>query len=1319
MTSSSAERNPVEQLAEEFAERYRRGERPPLAEYVERCPEHADEIRALFPALVVMEQLKPATADATGAYEGAAAPGPGPLDHLGDYHILREVGRGGMGVVYEAEQVSLGRHVALKVLPRQALLNATYLERFRREAKAAARLHHTNIVPVFGVGEHDGLHFYAMQFIRGEALDRVLHDLRCLRQKPGAEETPPTVSEESVAHSLMAGRFADPGGQAEAPTVPVESRSSLALSASGSEAAYYRGVARIGLQVAEALAYAHRNGILHRDVKPSNLLLDAQGTVWITDFGLAKAEGADELTHTGDIVGTVRFMAPERFDGHSLPQSDIYSLGVTLYELVTLRPAFDDANKARLIQRVLHEPPLPPCRRDPHIPRDLETVVLKCLAKEPAERYPSAEAMAEDLRRFLADRPILARRTPWHERTWRWCRRNPAVAALVGVIALMLLCLAGGSLWFAARVQVEGLQRENERQRADRAEREAKEKRLDAFYAQVSRAQASLFSKRTGQRFGSLEAVREAGRLARELQLPAEKFDELRRLAISALTLPDVRTAHAWEGWPEGSSGLAVDDRMVVYARSDKQGNVSVRRIASDREIAHIAGDGRPCRVYLSPAGDLVLVLRSDHLEVWRPGEDRPRSAISGICPPLQELRMTHDGQRLAVALRDGTINLYTLPEGRQTRRLPAPPGAADSEAVLAFSPDGNRLAAVHGRYGEPRRRCLRVHDLGTDQPPIEFAHEDSICTIAWYPDGRTIAAGGWDTTEIYVWDVPTRKTLEVISTQKGGAPILSISRTGDLFASASNWWGGARVWDPQTGQVLLSVPGTFTGYPQATPDGRLFDCRPAGTRLRIEECVPGHVRRTLVRDLRAEKGRQYFVPTFHPDGRLMAVGMETGVGLWDLLQAREVGFLPTGYTQTAAFEPSGNLLTYGAEGLLRWPIRAEADAPGKLHIGPPQCLLDRPVGGRQFSLSQDGRVIAAATDTAVFVLHADRPGQPIRLGPHPDVRCLAVSPDGRFVATAAFGPHGIKVWEAAGGKHVIDLLPGAPSRVVSFTPDGKHLVVGHDGDQWFEAGTWREVKGIAGWSLYWGCISPDGRLLASPGGGGIVLFEGASGRRLAEIGSPNQGRVPYLAFNRDASRLVAADMDNLVIHAWDLRKLRGELSDLGLDWDAPPYPPAEEDRSTAATGPLEVKVDSGGLISAAKKRQAMQWNDKAWRLVTGPADQRDPARALKLIQEALRLDPDESLYLNTLGVVQYRGGQLPEAVATLEKSLAAGKGESDAFDLFFLAMAHARLGNPVKARECFDRAVKWCETRKDLSPQHVEELKGFRAEAEQVLRGR
>jgi serine/threonine protein kinase len=446
MPDSNAERHPIDPLAEQFAERLRRGELPTLTEYVQQYPELADEIREVFPALVMMEQFKPTSADMVGTKEKR-------LEQIGDYRLLREIGRGGMGVVYEAEQISLGRRVALKVLPYDNRTNPTYLERFRREAKAAARLEHTNIVPVYGVGEVDGVHYYAMQFIPGEGLDKVLHDLRCLR---ASQETPrngspdlDSVPSDSVAANLLSVRFEshEPEVMENALTTDYgQGRSSATLSGSESKVEYCRNVARIGLQVAEGLAYAHKQGILHRDIKPSNLLLDLKGNVWITDFGLAKSEDAQELTATGDLVGTIRYMAPERFEGTSLPQSDVYALGMTLYELLTFRPAFDESNRARLIQRILHEDPPAPRRFEPRIPRDLETIVLKAIAPDSRRRYATAGGLAEDLHRFLEDRPIQARRSWLPERVWRLCRRNPAIAGLIGVIALLLLLGAFGWL---------------------------------------------------------------------------------------------------------------------------------------------------------------------------------------------------------------------------------------------------------------------------------------------------------------------------------------------------------------------------------------------------------------------------------------------------------------------------------------------------------------------------------------------------------------------------------------------------------------------------------------------------------------------------------------------------------------------------------------------------------------------------------------------------------------------------------------------------------------------------------------------------------
>jgi len=474
--------NLLDQLAEEFAARFRYGERPSLKEYTERYPELADEIRELFPALVEVAQAEVICRDRDEAEEADATTPP--LSQVGDYRIVREIGRGGMGVVYEAEQVSLGRRVALKVLPWQAARHRTTLERFRREARASARLHHTNIVPVFEVGQDGEVRYYAMQFIQGQSLDRVLDELRRLRGRSrqerghrpaaGQEETQRAASgTRGVAQSLLSGRFdrsasgaaaagaheAGPRGSLGFEPVPPTSPDTSAVMPGGAQLstvesrhrAFHRGVAHIGRQAASALAHAHARGIVHRDIKPSNLLLDTEGVVWVTDFGLAKVD-EDDLTRTGDILGTLRYMAPERFRGQGDARADIYSLGLTLYELLVLRPAFDSPDRVALSEQIKTLDPLRPRSIDPRVPRDLETIVLKATEKDPKARYASAEALAEDLRRFLDDEPILARRVRAAERYLRWARRNPLIAALGGVLTAVLVGTMIASVVVAGRM---------------------------------------------------------------------------------------------------------------------------------------------------------------------------------------------------------------------------------------------------------------------------------------------------------------------------------------------------------------------------------------------------------------------------------------------------------------------------------------------------------------------------------------------------------------------------------------------------------------------------------------------------------------------------------------------------------------------------------------------------------------------------------------------------------------------------------------------------------------------------------------------------
>jgi tetratricopeptide (TPR) repeat protein/tRNA A-37 threonylcarbamoyl transferase component Bud32 len=413
MTDTHCSDDPVDDLAEEFARRWRDGERPTVEEYAARFPQWAEQIRDVFPAVLMMEEFKPRRGDAPGGATAVAAVGStadtavAPPARLGDYRLVREIGRGGMGVVYEAVQEPLGRPVAIKVLPGQLFSNDKLRSRFQRESRAAARLHHTNIVPVFDVGEQDGLCFYAMQLIAGRSLDAFAETRRQGDKETGRQE------EEQRACS---------------PCLPVSLSPCLSSP---------REVARIGVQVAEALAYAHGQGILHRDIKPSNLLL-AQGVVWVTDFGVAKVVEEANLTQSGDLVGTLRYMPPERFFGQSDARGDVYSLGITLYELLGRQPAFPDTTPQHLIQ-LITSAELPPLRKlNPTVPTDLETVILKAIARDPSGRYQTAGELADDLRRFLDDRPVLARRMSALEGVRRWCRRNRLVAGLTAATFLLL-----------------------------------------------------------------------------------------------------------------------------------------------------------------------------------------------------------------------------------------------------------------------------------------------------------------------------------------------------------------------------------------------------------------------------------------------------------------------------------------------------------------------------------------------------------------------------------------------------------------------------------------------------------------------------------------------------------------------------------------------------------------------------------------------------------------------------------------------------------------------------------------------------------------
>src|SRR5258706_13423569 len=423
------------------------GVHPSRHEFLARYPQIADELSICLDGLVSVHSAA-AQMQSRGTAEvdeesATAKP-------LGDFKLLREIGRGGMGVVYEAVQLSLGRRVAVKVLPFAATLDARHLQRFRNEAQAAAQLHHTNIVPVYAVGCERSVHYYAMQFIEGQSLAEVIKQMRAISKgtdsrslsvrssAQSGDATQPVLSQSAEPDRVLRLRRS----MEESASVPAEN---LSLLRTGKRSIFFRTAAKLAFQAAEALDYAHHQGVVHRDVKPENLLLDAKGNLWVTDFGLAQFYEEDSnLTRTGDLLGTLRYMSPEQASGRAAvldQRTDVYSLGLTLYELLTLERAIPGESREQLLRQITILEPKSPRSIDKSIPTELETILSKATAKEPAERYQTARALAEDLRRFLQDEPIQARPPTLWDKSVKWTRRHKSVA--VSVLAILLFVCVG------------------------------------------------------------------------------------------------------------------------------------------------------------------------------------------------------------------------------------------------------------------------------------------------------------------------------------------------------------------------------------------------------------------------------------------------------------------------------------------------------------------------------------------------------------------------------------------------------------------------------------------------------------------------------------------------------------------------------------------------------------------------------------------------------------------------------------------------------------------------------------------------------------
>jgi serine/threonine protein kinase/tetratricopeptide (TPR) repeat protein len=480
-STCSAAASPRRQLAdvlEDYLAQLEQGGAPDQEALLAAHPELADELRPYLASLRLLhgatQDLRVSRHSVEVQHSGSDEPAP-QARQIGDYRIVREIGRGGMGIVYEAHQRSLNRRVALKILPFAAVLDQRQIARFRNEAQAAAQLHHPNIVPVFAVGQEQGVYYYAMQYIDGQSLEQAIAELR------GEFDEHVNGSTKAVG-----------GLNGSTTTQRFDAVRALTSHRSVRHTDFFNTVARLSKEAAEALQHAHEYGIVHRDIKPSNLLLDGQGKLWVTDFGLARVQSDSGVTLTGDVVGTLRYMSPEQAGGQSAlvdARTDVYSLGVTMYELLTQQHTFDGDDRQTLLRQIISDEPKPPRRHNSAIPVDLETIVLSAMAKSRDERYTSARAMADDLERYLAGKPTLARRPTLGDRAAKWARRHRSLVAVAACSVLVLSVVSAVGMFLLAREQATAtanfeLAQENF-QRADRHLDEARHA-VDQFGLQMA-----------------------------------------------------------------------------------------------------------------------------------------------------------------------------------------------------------------------------------------------------------------------------------------------------------------------------------------------------------------------------------------------------------------------------------------------------------------------------------------------------------------------------------------------------------------------------------------------------------------------------------------------------------------------------------------------------------------------------------------------------------------------------------------------------------------------------------------------------------------
>jgi WD40 repeat protein len=1102
----------------EFLLREERGEHPDPAEYRLRFPEYAALLDRQFgeqgefqtrrladsvPPVVLQTRLGPqapetldpqspgTVADPYATRTNILAPGqplvppvhlPAPAAMPGrpevpGYELLGELGRGGMGVVYQARHRALNRLVALKMVLSGSHASADDLTRFRREAEAVAHLQHPNIVQIYEVDEAEGRPFFALEY---------------------------------CAAGSLAGRLAGT-------PLPPERAAPLVET------------------LARAVQAAHEAGVIHRDLKPANVLLAGESGAplerlqpKLTDFGLAKKlDDASHQTASGEIMGTPSYMPPEQAAGRVKelgPACDVYALGAILYECLTGRPPFKAATPWETVRQVIAEEPVSPRQLQPKTPRDLETICLKCLEKEPKKRYASARELAEDLRRFRKGEPIQARRVGQAERLLKWARRRPALAT-AGVLMVVTAVLLGG-------VAIAG-----------------------ALWRQSERARTLL----AGEKAKTEEALGREHEAREQLDVAQQKLEQV-------LYLQRVMSAHqAWRDNDVAGADLRLRDcdparRQWEYRYVYHLCHADLLALTGHTAVVHGLA-------YSHDGSRLATASQDGTVRVWDAQTGKQELLLSRHGDSVACVAFSPDGSRLASGSSDKTVRVWALPGGREQMILQ---GHTEAVAGVAFSPDGKHLAS--GSHDQ----TVKVWSLETGEVERTLeGHCGEVFGVAFSPDGKHLASGSHDQT-VKVWDAQTGREERTLKGHTGWVTDVAFSPDGTRLASASVDQT-VRVWEAATGREQLTLRGHSAPVNSVmfSPDGRRLASAAEDSTARLWDAQTGQE----VFVVKGYTDRVHAV-AFSPDGTRLASADDRTVRVWDAQVGPEDVTLAgaTGPVTGVVFSPDGSRVA-GAAGL---EVRVWDRTSGQTalilrgHAGPVYGVAFSPDGNR---------LASASYDRTVKLWDARTGEEQLTLRGHAgEVAGVAFSPDGNRLASASYDGT-VKLWDAGTGKEVLT-LKGHTAQVngVCFSPDGRRLAsASGDGTvKLWDAQIGQEVHTLKGHSnpVHGVCFSPDGRRVASASQDQTVkVWDAQTGQEQLTL-KGHTGPVLGVCFSPDGRRLASASWDRTV-RLWDAQaglealNLKGHtawvsgvafapdgrrLASASYDktvrvWDAPPVP--------------------------------------------------------------------------------------------------------------------------------------------------------------------